>query len=225
MDVITTAIYCGLPQNGNWYVALTGDGTDAFSMKLTSPLIAGSNYILTFYDHGCGSPYSTGPCPVQIGTSATNNSMGTIVGTMPVPNPGIWTQRTLVFTAPPNANYITIQLVGGGLQNWTQVDNFVISQQSLPIELTSFMVFRDNDYNHLEWTTASELNNDYFDLENSTDGMQFKHLATINGSGNSTELRMYTYNDYFPINGTITTVFVRLITMEFFIFTYCLKSE
>lgn len=50
MDIITSNAYCGLAQNGAWYVALTGSGTDAISLKLSSPLSAGQTYTISFYD-------------------------------------------------------------------------------------------------------------------------------------------------------------------------------
>ena len=46
------------------------------------------------------------------------------------------------------------------------------------------------------WTTASEENNDYFTLEASTDGTQFDPIATIQGAGNSTNLKNYKHTYY-----------------------------
>ena len=47
--------------------------------------------------------------------------------------------------------------------------------------------------NLLEWTTASEVNNDFFDLEFSLDGRSFESIATISGKGNSDIMNEYTY--------------------------------
>ena len=60
MDIITSNVYCDAPQHGNWYVALTSGGTDAISLSLSSSLIAGNTYSISFYDRSC-SPYEAGP--------------------------------------------------------------------------------------------------------------------------------------------------------------------
>jgi len=39
----------------------------------------------------------------------------------------------------------------------------------------------------LNWVTASELNNDYFNIEYSKDGNSFTSVITRTGAGNSTE--------------------------------------
>lgn len=71
----------------------------------------------------------------------------------------------------------------------------------LPVELISFTGMAENDYNHLSWTTATEINNDYFTLERSTDGVNFDPVARIAGAGNSTQVHEYAYNDMFPADG------------------------
>ncbi|MBL0342764.1 MAG: hypothetical protein IPP71_18865 [Bacteroidetes bacterium] len=49
MDIITSNTYCGLgAQQGNWYVCLTGGGTDAISLQLSVPLVAGNSYEISF---------------------------------------------------------------------------------------------------------------------------------------------------------------------------------
>ncbi len=195
LDLITTSTYCGGPPNGNWYVGLTGSGTDAFSMKLSTPITAGASYTLKFADHGCGAPYSIGPCAVQVGVSTLNNVFGTIVYTAPLPISGVWTQRTAVFVAPVSAQYITVQLTGGALSNWTQVDNFIITQAPLPVELLSFTGTFLNDDVLLNWATASETNNDHFEIERSTDGETFKQIGTVNGSGTTSIKQEYSFAD------------------------------
>jgi len=56
---------------------------------------------------------------------------------------------------------------------------------SLPIELLSFRGTTDNVKNYLKWETASEINNDYFLIERSFDGVSYKTIGNIDGAGNS----------------------------------------
>jgi hypothetical protein len=47
----------------------------------------------------------------------------------------------------------------------------------------------------LQWTTASETNNDYFTLERSTDLIHYSPIDQIKGHGNSSEPINYSYTD------------------------------
>lgn len=66
----------------------------------------------------------------------------------------------------------------------------------LPIELLYFEVFKHERYNHLSWSTASENNNDYFNIEKTQDGVIFYNVTTIKGGGNSNIQNFYEYDDY-----------------------------
>jgi len=64
----------------------------------------------------------------------------------------------------------------------------------LPIELVEFTgeLINQND-GLLHWITASEINNDYFTLQHSTDGIDFQTIAQISGAGNSTTRLEYNH--------------------------------
>lgn len=65
----------------------------------------------------------------------------------------------------------------------------------LPVELTSFYGYKNHQTNMLIWNTASELNNDYFDLLRSTNDAYYEKIATIKGSGTTNIPHKYSYND------------------------------
>lgn len=133
MDIITSSTYCGAPQQpGNWYVALTQGGTDAISLTLSAPLVAGNEYTMSFYDRTC---YSN-PYPFQIGLSAVKDDFGTLIYSPPNAT-NVWTQHTFTFTAPNNGSYITVQLGGPSscYSYWAQVDHFEMDTCSLDLDL------------------------------------------------------------------------------------------
>ena len=66
----------------------------------------------------------------------------------------------------------------------------------LPIELVSFTANCNGRSSIIEWTTATEKNNDFFVLERSNDAINFKEIARIAGAGNSIEPLNYVYTDY-----------------------------
>ncbi len=74
-------------------------------------------------------------------------------------------------------------------------------QTVLPVELISFSARAAETQVDLSWTTASEKNNDRFEIERSTDGRTFDYLTTIKGSGTTTLAHHYQSSDKNPING------------------------
>jgi hypothetical protein len=56
------------------------------------------------------------------------------------------------------------------------------SSAALPITLLSFDVNKVNQTVHLMWTSLSEKNNDYYSVEHSTDGINWKSIATVDGA-------------------------------------------
>lgn len=51
-----------------------------------------------------------------------------------------------------------------------------------------------NEKRILKWATASESNNDYFIVEQSSDGIYFNQIGTVDGAGNSTTLLNYEFD-------------------------------
>jgi len=71
----------------------------------------------------------------------------------------------------------------------------------LPIELVSFNASCENGRVRTSWTTATETNNDFFNLEKSEDGINFKTLAIVKGAGNSSQKLCYSTIDNEPYSG------------------------
>lgn len=61
----------------------------------------------------------------------------------------------------------------------------------LPVELVEFTAYKDGNVNVLQWGTASELNNDYFVVEHSTNGYEYYPLETIDGMGTTQQATEY----------------------------------
>ncbi len=70
-----------------------------------------------------------------------------------------------------------------------------------PIELIYFNVKNQKEINTIEWATALELNNDYFIIERSTDGINFRDIAEIEGKGTHSGTTKYSYTDLRPLSG------------------------
>jgi autotransporter-associated beta strand protein len=72
----------------------------------------------------------------------------------------------------------------------------------LPIKLLSFDAKRNGDGVNLKWSTAAEINNDFFTIEKSQDAITYSTLTTVPGSGNSSSVKNYTTTDNSPYEGT-----------------------
>jgi hypothetical protein len=88
-----------------------------------------------------------------------------------------------------------------GRQNF-QAQAITVFATPLPITLTSFIAdVIENKSVKLKWCTSSEINNDYFTVERSKDGVQFSGLLQVPGMGNSTALNYYSASDFEPYAG------------------------
>lgn len=81
---------------------------------------------------------------------------------------------------------------------WTLVDNRFV----LPIELTAFNASCDGNSVKINWQTASESNNNYFEVERSTDAVNFTSVLKVNSqNSNSASPLFYNAIDNNAING------------------------
>lgn len=76
-----------------------------------------------------------------------------------------------------------------------------ISSAVLPVELISFAAKSKNTMVYLDWKTATESNNDYFQIAYSQDGRHFVNIGTVKGQGTSQAAKNYTYTHQRPVKG------------------------
>ena len=82
----------------------------------------------------------------------------------------------------------------------------------LPVELIAFEGQNAGRQNKLRWITASEVDNDYFIVERSDDGVAFEQIAKIEGQGTTTVQTDYDYTD---ITFQSPTNYYRLTQVDF----------
>lgn len=73
-----------------------------------------------------------------------------------------------------------------------------------PVEFLFLEVKPSGDHVSLNWATGHELNNDYFTVERSQDGVFFTALANVKGVGNASATSNYSFTDAHPLTGTAT---------------------
>ncbi len=73
----------------------------------------------------------------------------------------------------------------------------------LPVEMHSLKGINQGDRNYVSWVTTNEMNNDFFTLEHSINGIDWEYAGTVDGSGtttHSTYYGLYDNNPYFPVS-------------------------
>jgi hypothetical protein len=83
----------------------------------------------------------------------------------------------------------------------------------LPVELTYFDVLNYPGKKAIaKWTTATEINNDFFEIEKSTDAINFESIGRVNGAGNSNINLSHSFIDNDPI---LRTTYYRLKQVDY----------
>jgi hypothetical protein len=72
---------------------------------------------------------------------------------------------------------------------------------TLPVELTEFSALSNGKGVRLDWTTQTEKNNAYFEVERSRDAVSFEPVKKITGAGNSLRTVHYSWLDEEPYSG------------------------
>lgn len=127
IDIINSTCGYGSAQQGNYFIGLavdiTNTLTDALSLKLSTPLIGGNNYVLNFYNRK-DSGYAANL--LEVGYSTDSISFGNIIDTAALPTTS-WGLVSFSFTPTVNCQFLTIRTIAGSY-GWNFVDDFTISQ-------------------------------------------------------------------------------------------------
>lgn len=114
-----------------------------------------------------------------------------------------WTNATVYSSAISSGGRVVFTNVSfSAAQPFFTLATVNYASTPLPVELISFEGETIGAVNHLHWSTATERNNAYFDVERSTDGLTFALVGTVDGAGNSQQVTHYDMEDQRPLRGT-----------------------
>lgn len=151
-------------------------------------------------------------CPSSvglIGTPMTGSTGCNMKVTDAIPNSVVSIYNAAGFVAQDTANSAGTAIIAYSCANnpitsisssfgGTQTCNeFTFSPMvSLPVKLSSFTaVLNSNKQVILKWETVFEIAHDRFEIQKSSDGIFFTTIASVNGSGDSYDLKTYSYTD------------------------------
>ncbi|MCC6251914.1 MAG: hypothetical protein IT238_05580 [Bacteroidia bacterium] len=212
--------------NSTTYNFPIGDATNysPFSIQFYSSPMASNTYLsvnvinLPHPQRGTASSYITRywqVVPSNLPNSTTDYSVqfqyvdGDVVGTESLLNPFKYDASGWIAAQGSGAVFemgTGIVNVGTNTVTWSGINTFsdfttIGNGTPLPISLLSFEAHTIIDVVELKWTTATEINNDYFTLEKSKDGKNFVPFAQIKGAGNSNTTINYSNIDNEPYLG------------------------
>ncbi len=88
-----------------------------------------------------------------------------------------------------------ITVTAQGVNSFSPFSFGSVGSNPLPVKLVQFTGKISDNNVVLRWSTASERNNDHFDVERSFNGTQFIKVGEVAGAGNSISTRYYSFND------------------------------
>lgn len=192
---------------------------------LSTPMVVGQTYEVGFWVTNAVStihPYGINHFGVSFSTAPLTQSCGAQIAYTPqVEYPGVlystaWQYVSLLYTPTQPFQYMcignfvpfantTYQSFGGpgSSGSYYYIDDVVVQPAiNLPVELLSFSARALGRDALLEWTTATELNNDRFDVQRSIDGAEWTIVGSRPGAGTSQGTHAYTLLDASPPVGT-----------------------
>jgi len=160
------------------------------------------------------------------GSEYTNNTTTQTSGTTPqntisktVNLPAVCNHKSVV-----QVRWVQKDSIGVGSRPSFAIDNITVNNTTLPIELVDFNVQNFKTYNILKWSTATEYNNEKFEIEKSDNGNTWIKLDEVKGAGMSVTQMNYSYIDYNPN----TTDYYRIKQIDFdgtFSYSPIVKSQ
>lgn len=186
---------------------LPGDyGASLFVMNLNTIPTCGSNALLPVISF-------------EVEYQAADNSWVPLMGS-PVTAPPVvktatptWVKLGGVFALPATGTFIVKNIritltdgIRGGCGNDYALDDIKFSTcpagGPLPVQFLSISAKQKGSRVSVTWSTASEINNKYYDVEKSIDGgANWVLVSTVKGSGNSSTKKSYEATDIRPTPG------------------------
>jgi len=209
-----------VPTNGTYYMA---NLTITFNVPLTDPVIhfvglggfsgaLGFSTQLTLTTAGLTMTQLSGSTEFSVAGGGTQ-----IVNTSPTPTAttGAGAASGSVVVNGSSVTSLTFKLFvrgNGKTPVWATANEHVgdawligVSAENtlieLPVGLTSFIAQPREHAVDLEWTTATEQNSRYFNVERTQDGVNWSSIGQVTAAGNSQQILQYNYVDRQPLTG------------------------
>lgn len=175
------SVFCGSIENNSWYEFVATATTHTFDFTAVGGTgcsygIQAQVYNVTEDVNGCCTNFAS----VSNCFNPSTVSTGTVTAT------GLTVGQTYRLMVDGNAGSICDFTVS----NWTATGII-----ALGVTFKDFSAIGSEDGNIIKWETSTEVNNDYFILQRSVDGIEFDAIATIEGQGTKFSPTSYQFMD------------------------------
>lgn len=199
-DGFSFAPFCGLSLNGPAAGPLVLGpitGSSTFCSNLGSNFsVSVSSGFATGYSWNGPTGYGINSVISGITLSTVNMQLTTLAGNISVTvTDGCSTIPATPFAITPTACNFSFGSFHDGFAMATLID------QPLPIELADFSARLIDKEVYLNWSTFTEINNDFFTVQRSTDGVEFAPVEKVKGAGTSIVRNYYQSIDPQPHKG------------------------
>lgn len=212
----------GVATNGRYYMA---DLTITFSQPVTNPVLQlvgiggyftsgtklGFTTELDLVTPGVTFSKLSGSVELNVTSTSILNS-----AVHPSSQTGLGAASGSILVTGTNITQLVFHVYlrgDGGNPAWASSSQHVgdawllgVSEQStlvvLPVKISDFTAIAQGNNALLQWATASEQNSDRFDIEYSTDGLNWQSIGSVKAAGNSTSPKQYSFVQYGPAAGT-----------------------
>ncbi|NML22756.1 T9SS type A sorting domain-containing protein [Pseudoflavitalea sp. G-6-1-2] len=186
-----------IPANAPFLIFMSNNVSTAYDLSSWCSQY-GTVYLLY---RNLASPFSAtflnqSPTPTQRSVSLSINGSPACDAT--------YTYDVLVGTGSVDGNFYRFpeptagsSLSPGFVNNGCASPPFVL----LPVTLTAFTATYQAPGAFLNWTTSTELNTSYYEIQKSRDGVNYTAIGTVNAVGTSSAVNRYSYTDAGPIDG------------------------
>ena len=193
----------GTASLSNWYTQLDSD----FNLQLTDPIPSQ----VTYSSATTASYNSANYTPSHTNTSPDTVKWQSITGPILANSIITYTWTGKINTCSPgsivNIAYANVL----GLTPSPAGADTVICNSVTPVSLIDFTATPQKSDVLLQWSTASELNNNHFVVTKSYDGTSFNAIGQVPGSGNSSTIKNYSFIDSTILRGTM---YYRLLQVD-----------
>ncbi len=180
-------VFCGSIENNSWYQFTALNTTESFNFVSITGCVAGFGIQAAVYQI---VPDINGCCDVLTLVSNCFSPSTPALGTVTAPGLTIGNSYVLMVDgfSGDDCDFTVV--------NWTAVG-------ILPVELVDFHGLAMSGKNAIRWETASEKDNDYFNVLRSFDGVHFETIGTVNGVGNAQSTNYYNFDDFETRTGMV----------------------
>jgi hypothetical protein len=171
-----------------------GSGSSLFTTAtMKSPLTAGQTCYYLSFDHDWRTMNSADEAHVEVSTDGGVN-WETVVSWVGVDRRNTSEFINITSLVSGTTFLIRFRVIQPEWDWWWVIDNFCITE-CIPVEFISFTTSINNDEVTLNWSTATETNNQGFEIERRTEEKQFNKIGYVEGHSTTTETHYYIFRD------------------------------